>query len=73
MEREKRAGKQGTDVLNFVQVKEYRPFGGPIQLQCNALATLEAIDMNVAAEIQELGTITGDRINGLIDGKTGEW
>mmetsp|Transcript_1366 Transcript_1366/g.3851 ORF Transcript_1366/g.3851 Transcript_1366/m.3851 type:complete len:573 (+) Transcript_1366:90-1808(+) len=57
----------------YEKVKEYKPFGGPIQLQCNALESLEAIDMSLAQEVMDLGTITGDRINGLLDGKTGEW
>jgi zeaxanthin epoxidase len=64
---------KGVPFTLYEKVKKYKPFGGPIQLQCNALATLEAIDMNVANEILNLGTITGDRVNGLLDGKTGEW
>ena len=64
---------KGVPFKLYEKVKEYKPFGGPIQLQCNALESLEAIDMSLAKEIQDLGTITGDRINGLLDGKTGEW
>ncbi|MCL7041879.1 hypothetical protein MKW94_020709 [Papaver nudicaule] len=48
-------------------------YRGPIQLQSNALAVLEAIDRDVAKEIIEAGCITGDRLNGLADGVTGEW
>ncbi|KAI3867980.1 hypothetical protein MKX03_035196 [Papaver bracteatum] len=48
-------------------------YRGPIQLQSNALAVLEAIDKDVAKEIIEAGCVTGDRINGLADGATGEW
>ncbi len=45
----------------------------PLQVQSNALAALEAIDPEVAEEVLREGTITGDRINGLCDGLTGEW
>ena len=64
---------KGIPFMLSEKVKEYKPFGGPIQLQCNALEALEAIDMGVARQVMDLGTITGDRINGLLDGKTGEW
>jgi hypothetical protein len=43
------------------------------QIQSNALAALEAIDASVAEEVMRDGCITGDRINGLCDGVTGEW
>lgn len=46
---------------------------GPIQLLSSALAVLEAIDENVAKQIMEAGCVTGDRINGLADGLSGEW
>ncbi|XP_043693353.1 zeaxanthin epoxidase, chloroplastic-like [Telopea speciosissima] len=46
---------------------------GPIQLQTNALAVLEAIDKDVAEQIRDAGCITGNRINGLADGRSGEW
>lgn len=49
---------------------EYR---GPIQIQSNALAALEAIDKDVAEEVMQNGCITGDRINGLVDGISGAW
>lgn len=48
-------------------------YRGPIQIQSNALAALEAIDADVAEEIMANGCITGDRINGLVDGLTGNW
>nr|AKT95177.1 zeaxanthin epoxidase [Haematococcus lacustris] len=46
---------------------------GPIQVQSNALAALEAIDPVVADDIMAHGCITGDRINGLCDGVSGDW
>ncbi|CAI7743168.1 unnamed protein product [Closterium sp. NIES-53] len=48
-------------------------YRGPIQVQSNALAALEAVDLRVAEEVMAAGCITGDRINGLCDGLTGEW
>lgn len=48
-------------------------YRGPIQVQSNALAALEAVDEQVAEEVMKEGCITGDRINGLCDGLTGEW
>jgi zeaxanthin epoxidase len=48
-------------------------YRGPIQVQSNALAALEAIDQDVADEILASGCITGDRINGLVDGASGKW
>jgi zeaxanthin epoxidase len=45
----------------------------PTQVQSNALAALEAIDVQVADEVMAEGCITGDRINGLCDGVTGDW
>ncbi|XP_061356894.1 zeaxanthin epoxidase, chloroplastic-like isoform X2 [Gastrolobium bilobum] len=46
---------------------------GPIQLLSSALAVLEAIDQSVAEQIMEAGCVTGNRINGLADGLSGEW
>ena len=44
-----------------------------LQVQSNALAALEAIDADMAAEIMAEGCMTGDRINGLCDGVSGDW
>lgn len=43
------------------------------QVQSNALAALEALDPKAAEMVYGEGCITGDRINGLCDGITGEW
>lgn len=48
-------------------------YRGPIQIQSNALAALEAVDAGMAEEIMAAGCITGDRVNGLCDGVTGDW
>jgi 2-polyprenyl-6-methoxyphenol hydroxylase-like FAD-dependent oxidoreductase len=44
-----------------------------LQVQSNALAALEAIDADMAHDIMASGCVTGDRINGLCDGVSGEW
>lgn len=46
---------------------------GPIQLLSSALVVLEAIDRSVAKQIRDAGCVTGNRINGLADGFSGEW
>jgi hypothetical protein len=47
--------------------------GAPAQVQSNALAALEALDARVAEEVLAEGCITGDRVNGLVDGASGKW
>lgn len=44
-----------------------------LQVQSNALAALEAVDEAIAERVYEEGCITGDRVNGLCDGITGDW
>lgn len=48
-------------------------FPPPKQIQSNALGALEALDERVAERVYQEGCITGDRINGLCDGVTGDW
>lgn len=71
------AKRKGFDVLVFEKdisaIRGEGQYRGPIQIQSNALAALEAIDPEVAEEVMEVGCITGDRINGLVDGITGTW
>ncbi|XP_022740829.1 zeaxanthin epoxidase, chloroplastic isoform X3 [Durio zibethinus] len=71
------AKKKGFDVLVFEKdlsaIRGEGQYRGPIQIQSNALAALEAIDMEVAEKVMEAGCITGDRINGLVDGVSGTW
>ncbi|KAK6923042.1 Forkhead-associated (FHA) domain [Dillenia turbinata] len=66
------AKRKGFDVLVFEKdlsaIRGEGQYRGPIQIQSNALAALEAIDLEVAEEIMNAGCITGDRINGLVDG-----
>nr|ALE33756.1 zeaxanthin epoxidase 2 [Erythranthe lewisii] len=71
------AKKKGLDVVVFEKdmsaVRGEGQYRGPIQIQSNALAALEAIDADVADEIMAVGCITGNRINGLVDGLSGSW
>ncbi|KAL9158170.1 hypothetical protein ABFS82_08G049900 [Erythranthe guttata] len=71
------AKRRGFDVVVFEKdlsaIRGEGQYRGPIQIQSNALAALEAIDMDVADEVLSSGCITGDRINGLVDGISGNW
>ncbi|KAE8767417.1 zeaxanthin epoxidase, chloroplastic [Hordeum vulgare] len=71
------AGRKGYNVTVFEwdisAVRGEGQYRGPIQIQSNALAALEAIDMSVAEEVMREGCVTGDRINGLVDGISGSW
>ncbi|XP_045829789.1 zeaxanthin epoxidase, chloroplastic-like [Trifolium pratense] len=71
------AKRKGFDVMVFEKdlsaVRGEGQYRGPIQIQSNALAALEAIDSDVADEVMRVGCITGDRINGLVDGVSGSW
>ncbi len=65
---------RGCCVVSFVYTNvEVINYAQSQQVQSNALAALEALDSEVAAEVMATGCITGDRINGLCDGETGDW
>ncbi|CAN6228330.1 unnamed protein product [Urochloa humidicola] len=71
------ARRKGYEVTVFERdmsaVRGEGQYRGPIQIQSNALAALEAIDMSVAEDVMRNGCVTGDRINGLVDGISGSW
>lgn len=71
------AKRRGFSVVVFERdlsaIRGEGQYRGPIQIQSNALAALEAIDMEVADEVMKAGCITGQRINGLVDGVSGNW
>ncbi|XP_057970191.1 zeaxanthin epoxidase, chloroplastic [Malania oleifera] len=71
------AKRKGFEVVVFEKdvsaIRGEGQYRGPIQIQSNALAALEAIDLDVAEEVMKAGCITGDRINGLVDGLSGTW
>jgi 2-polyprenyl-6-methoxyphenol hydroxylase-like FAD-dependent oxidoreductase len=64
---------RGCDVAIFEKAKEYKPFGGPIQIATNALESIVRIDRQVYADIMASATKIGDRKNGLKDGVSNEW
>ena len=53
--------RKGMEVLVFEKVAEYKPFGGPIQLQCNSQGALDSIDPAMAEEVFEEGLLRGSR------------
>ncbi|PSC71770.1 zeaxanthin epoxidase [Micractinium conductrix] len=69
--------KRGFDVTvlerDMTAIRGEGKYRGPIQIQSNALGALEALDARVAERVYEEGCITGDRVNGLCDGVTGDW
>ena len=65
--------KQGYDVTVYEKTKEYRPFGGPIQIASNGLEAVRRIDIDLHNDIVEKSNCIGDRINGLKDGISNEW
>ncbi|QCD91330.1 zeaxanthin epoxidase [Vigna unguiculata] len=71
------AKRKGFEVVVFEKdmsaIRGEGQYRGPIQIQSNALAALEAIDFEAAEEVLRVGCITGDRINGLVDGVSGSW
>ncbi|KAL5099270.1 hypothetical protein RYX36_003597 [Vicia faba] len=71
------AKRKGFEVVVFEKdlsaIRGEGRYRGPIQIQSNALAALEAMDLNVAEEVMRVGCITGNRINGLVDGVSGSW
>lgn len=56
---------KGMNVILFEQANQYAPYGGPIQIQSNALRALEQIHPRICEEIRSAGTITADRVSGL--------
>ena len=61
--------RKGFDVHVFEQATQYKPFGGPIQIQSNALSALQQIHPVLYSAVAEAGVQTGDRLSGIQDGK----
>ena len=55
------------------RTKEFRKFGGPIQLASNAMESLRSLDGELYSEIEGRATWTGNRTNGIKDGIRDEW
>lgn len=56
---------KGMKVALFEQASSYAPYGGPIQIQSNALRALQRINPTIYEEIVAAGTVTADRVSGL--------
>lgn len=56
---------KGMKVAIFEQASQYAPYGGPIQIQSNALAAIQKINPQCYQELLDAGTVTADRVSGL--------
>ena len=56
---------KGMKVAIFEQASTYAPYGGPIQIQSNALRALQRINPTIYEELVKAGTVTADRVSGL--------
>ena len=56
---------KGMQVAIFEQASQYAPYGGPIQIQSNALAAIRRISETCYDELLKAGTVTADRVSGL--------
>ena len=56
---------KGMKVALFEQASSYAPYGGPIQIQSNALRAIERISPAVYEDLVAAGTCTADRVSGL--------
>lgn len=63
--------KHGVNVTVYERTGSFRKFGGPIQVQSNALALLEDIDCRLSNSVYSQGIVTGDRLAAIVDGPTG--
>lgn len=55
----------GMKVAIFEQASSYAPYGGPIQIQSNALRAIQRINPKLFEELVTAGTVTADRVSGL--------
>jgi zeaxanthin epoxidase len=60
--------RRGFDAHVLEQAARYRPFGGPIQIQSNALWALRRIAPELHEAVAKCGVRTGDRSSGIKDG-----
>lgn len=67
------AWPHGTRTRHRRRTKEFRKFGGPIQLASNAMESLKNMDGELYSEIEARATWTGNRTNGIKDGIRDEW
>ena len=55
---------QGADVHVFEKSDSFRPSGGPILIQSNAMASIEAMNKSLADELKSIGVLNSNRVNG---------
>jgi len=55
------------------RTKEFKKFGGPIQLASNAMQGFRSINPELYSQIEAKATWTGNRTNGIKDGIRDEW
>lgn len=55
------------------RTKEFKKFGGPIQLASNAMENIRSINADLYDTIEAKATWTGNRTNGIKDGIRDEW
>ncbi|XP_023768548.1 zeaxanthin epoxidase, chloroplastic isoform X2 [Lactuca sativa] len=71
------AKERGFEVMvfekNLSAIRGEGRYRGPIQLMSSALGVLMDIHMGVAEQVMNAGCVTGDRMNGLVDGVSGDW
>jgi zeaxanthin epoxidase len=60
--------KGSFDVHIYEQARQYKPFGGPIQIQSNALWALREMNPVLYSAVEKCGVQTGDRLSGIKDG-----
>ena len=65
--------KSGAVVDIVEKADALRPTGGPILIQSNALASIEAINHTIARTAMAEGTVNACRVNGVKDGLNGRW
>ena len=56
---------KGMRVAIFEQASSYAPYGGPIQIQSNALRAIQRISTPLFDDLCVAGTVTADRVSGL--------
>lgn len=56
---------KGMKVALFEQASSYAPYGGPIQIQSNALRAIQRINPQIYEDLVQAGTCTADRVSGL--------
>jgi zeaxanthin epoxidase len=66
-------GGDRVEVQVLERVRDFKLFGGPIQLASNALQTIKEIDPELYKKIEAKATFTGDRQCGIKDGIRTEW